>query len=392
MASGEVQQGQVTRTKETITERGLASSNIKVFPPGTVMIALNGQGRTRGTVAVLRIPAACNQSLAALTALPSMTPDFLFHSLNARYKEMRALTGHENRSGLNLGLIRDLPLLLPPLQEQREITDVLTAIDEAIGKTGAVVEAAEHLREALVHELLTRGMPGRHSEWKNVPGLGTIPIAWEFLPLGALLQNIEAGSSPRCLTRPANQDEWGVLKVSSVSWGEFRPNENKALPPRLRPDRAAEVRAGDLLVSRANTPDLVGRAVYVTNTRPRLLLSDKTWRLVPRPEVDPRFLGAVLTLPSSRCQVVGSATGTSKSMRNISQGALRLVRVPVPPFEEQARIADSIGAVSKLILSSREILFALQGLKGAAAGSLLTGSMRVLTGSMRVLAQPRVLV
>ena len=83
------------------------------------------------------------------------------------------------RFGLTLDATRSLPILLPPLPEQRAIAAVLDSIDEAIEGVEAVIDATERLRDSLLHQLLTRGVPGWHTEWKDVPGLGTIPTDWE---------------------------------------------------------------------------------------------------------------------------------------------------------------------------------------------------------------------
>ena len=83
--------------------------------------------------------------------------------------------------------LKSLLILLPPLPEQRAIAAVLDSIDEAIERTEAVIAATERLRDALLHELLTRGVPGWHTEWKEAPGIGTIPNSfadWEVVRLG----------------------------------------------------------------------------------------------------------------------------------------------------------------------------------------------------------------
>jgi type I restriction enzyme S subunit len=116
-------------------------------------------------VARLGIDAACNQSLAALSPGRDVAHDFLFHVLDSRYEEIRNLTG-DGRAGLNLNLIRQIPLVIPRLlTEQRAIGAALDAIDAAIEKTEQVIEAMEALRRALVQDLLSRGVPGRHREW-----------------------------------------------------------------------------------------------------------------------------------------------------------------------------------------------------------------------------------
>ena len=207
---------------------------------------------------------------------PNLDPRQLFRTLTQApniEKCTRSFSGTAGQQRVHPEILRSLPLLLPPLTEQRAIAAVLDAIDEAIERTEEVIAATERLRDALLHELLTRGLPGRHSEWADVPGLGTVPACWEVTTVGRCLERIEAGSSPWCESRPARGDEWGVLKVSSVSWGVFKPTENKALlePSDIEP--RYEVKDGDLILSRANTPDFVGRAVLVRTPPPRLLLS-----------------------------------------------------------------------------------------------------------------------
>jgi type I restriction enzyme S subunit len=136
--------------------------------------------------------------------------------------------------------------------------------------------------------------------------------------------------------------QWGVIKVSAMSWGSFRKTENKALQPGQRPNTLHEIKEGDLLISRANTADLVGATVLVGECRPRLLLSDKSLRLVTIPDVSRPWLNYALRAPGSRLQFVDRATGTSDSMRNLSQDKILMTTLRLPPFEEQEEIARRV--------------------------------------------------
>ena len=84
--------------------------------------------------------------------------------------------------------------MLPPLDEQRRIAAVLDAIDEAIERSEAVIAATEELRRSLLHELLSRGVPGWHSEWREVRGLGVVPACWEVVRLGEVCERPEYGA------------------------------------------------------------------------------------------------------------------------------------------------------------------------------------------------------
>ena len=172
--------------------------------------------------------------------------------------------------------------------------------------------------------------------------IDNVPPGWEIVALDLLIDRIEAGKSFRASGRPASDAEWGVIKVSAMSWGSFREDENKAILEGhpINPDY--EINTGDLLISRANTEDLVGATVLVGETRPRLLLSDKSLRLVPRHGVNTAWLSYALRSPLARAQFSARATGTSDSMRNLSQEKILSTTLLLPPPSEQAEIVRQI--------------------------------------------------
>ena len=122
----------------------------------------------------------------ARPASDSVSGAFLARALGSRAsaRAFARIANGVTRFGLTLEATRPLPILLPPLPEQRAIAAVLDGIDEAIERTEEVIAATERLRDALLRELLTRGLPGRHSEWVDVPGLGTVPACWDVVRLG----------------------------------------------------------------------------------------------------------------------------------------------------------------------------------------------------------------
>ena len=172
--------------------------------------------------------------------------------------------------------------------------------------------------------------------------MSELPSRWTEGPMGDLLSRIEAGRSFKCSERPAVPDEWGVIKVSAMTWREFDDGENKAVLPDHKIDPRFEIRSGDLLFSRANTVSYVGAVVHVGETRSRLLLSDKSLRLVPQSGISSRWLLYYLRTKDARRYLESMASGTSDSMRNISQESLRKLPVPVAPSGEQQRIVAAI--------------------------------------------------
>ncbi|MBV9108141.1 MAG: restriction endonuclease subunit S [Gemmatimonadetes bacterium] len=171
-----------------------------------------------------------------------------------------------------------------------------------------------------------------------------LPRNWAWVQFEDLLADSESGWSPKCDSEPRKPGEWGVLKVSAVTWGEFRPGENKRLPPSLRPRAECEARPGDFLLSRANTAELVARSVVVPERCPeKLLLSDKIVRLN---FVDPSLKAWANLVNNSgyaRDYYRANATGTSDSMRNVSRQIIHELPFPLAPRDVQRSILRKVG-------------------------------------------------
>ena len=235
------------------------------------------------------------------------------------------LASGTNINNLKRDHLESTPVPLPPLNEQRRI---VAAIEEHLSRVDAadalLVGAMRRMR-AFQRELFSAAI-----------------AQGEDACVGELLLGIEAGKSFKCHSRRATPDEWGVVKVSAMTWGFFDERENKAVLSEERADPRWEIKPGDLLLSRANTTEYVGASVLVAQVRPRLLLSDKSMRLLVRPEVDRAWLQAALSSREVRAQLSAVATGTSDSMRNISQDKVKAARLRVPGLEQQQRIAAMI--------------------------------------------------
>lgn len=156
MSSGEIHQKNIDQVLGRITRKGLENSSAHIFPVGTVLIALAGQGKTRGTVAITEMETATNQSIAGIIPSNDFIPKYMFHNLNNRYDELRNLsTGDGGRGGLNLKIIGTIPVPLPTLEEQQAIADVLDAADDEIRSLEAQLEKAKLIKQGMMHELLT---------------------------------------------------------------------------------------------------------------------------------------------------------------------------------------------------------------------------------------------
>lgn len=198
--------------------------------------------------------------------------------------------------------------------------------------------------------------------------------------LGEVLIRIEAGKSFQSLERPPSPGEYAVLKVSAISWSEFNPNEAKALPSDFEPPPAHIVRKGDFLLSRSNTKELVGAAVIVKDDHPKLVLSDKSLRLVLDPNAAvPEYVLLCLRLREARSYIEANASGASSSMRNLSQDKIRGIPLPLPQLEVQKRICGSfsqqMALLNRLINAQAVAQRAIEALPAALLRRAFTGEV-----------------
>jgi len=320
------------------------------------------------------------------------------------------MTGSAGQKRVPYKYFADSPLPLPPLAEQKRI---VAKVDELMGlcdrleaeqaerqtRHAALSRAAlarfaddptvENLRflfhesfdislgqlRSAICELAVRGKLGaqfagdesvhglvaqidkerRAAKAKSFPEPGgneipfEVPPSWKWTRIGNIALTSDSGWSPQCNSRPREGEEWGVLKVSAVTWGMFQHVENKALRPGLVPRSECEVQSGDYLLSRANTSELVARSVVVDSTPPKLMMSDKIVRFHFPESVDKHYVHLVNMSKASREFYARNASGTSSSMKNVSRQVMNMLPIALPPQPEQKRIVAKVNQLMALV-------------------------------------------
>ncbi|MBL1458148.1 MAG: restriction endonuclease subunit S [Methylophaga sp.] len=180
IVSGDIHQREIYDCEKRITNLGLEKSNAKYLPKDSVLIALNGQGKTRGTVALLKVDGmTCNQSIVSITPKKDMELDviYLFQILRSMYKKIRNITGDKDRAGLNIPLLKSIEIPLPPIAEQKQIAAILDAADSLRQKDQQLVEHYTALSQSLFLEMfgdpVTNTMGWDLVKLGNVCGVGS---------------------------------------------------------------------------------------------------------------------------------------------------------------------------------------------------------------------------
>lgn len=257
--------------------------------------------------------------------------DELLQDLLPFIMQTEAFTQHsikQSRGSVNPYVIwKDLAwyeFALPPKDEQRRIADILWEADEAILALQRVEEKANKVLNTIREEIICSSLHKRQK-------------------LADCLIKIVPGRSVLGTNKAASPDKFGVLKVSAVSSYGFVADENKQL---LNPDdfrSEFQVRAGDFLITRCNTRELVGRVCIVPRDFNNLMLCDKTLRLdLDENKVSKVFLLEALRSKEIRTQIEAAASGTGGAMKNISQTDIYELQVPLPSLERQQSIVSLI--------------------------------------------------
>ena len=250
---------------------------------------------------------------------------------------------------LSLADVTTMPVLVPPKDEQSQLVGFLdretAKIDALVAEQEQLITLLKEKRQAVISHAVTKGLaPSVPMKDSGVEWLGEVPAHWELVRVKHLVKVFEQGWSPQCENFPVESaSDWGVLKVGCVNGGIFNPEENKALPLDLTPLPELGISAGDLLISRANTRELVGSAAVASADHHNLMLCDKLYRLRLDPDLClPAFLSLFLGTERARGQIELAATGASSSMLNISQSTILEMCLALPPIAEQQDLLQSI--------------------------------------------------
>jgi type I restriction enzyme, S subunit len=344
----------------------------------------------------LAIDCAIGRSVAAIRPLPGIQQRCIYYQLLRKVDEIRAGSSGSAQGVISSVDLSRIQMRLPPAKEQTRIVtkleELLSALDAGVAELKAAQKKLAHYRQSLLkaavsgeltaawreknppketgQQLLQRILRERRGRWETaqtlkfqaqgkappkgwkekyvepvqpeVGKLPTLPAGWIWSSMDSLLVNIEAGASFKCEERPPNPEEIGVVKVSAVSWGEFNEQESKTCHDLQRIDSSLLVQPGDFLFSRANTIELVGACVIAKSVNLRVMLSDKILRFLFASDSLKPWVRTFLRSEFGRQQIESLASGNQESMRNIGQGRIREILIPIPPSDELVAIENML--------------------------------------------------
>ncbi|NAZ97691.1 restriction endonuclease subunit S [Vibrio toranzoniae] len=249
------------------------------------------------------------------------------------------------RQTINFTDIANSAVCIAPYEEQQKIANFLdhetAKIDTLITKQEKLIELLKEKRQAVISHAVTKGLnPDAPMKDSGVEWLGEVPEHWGVLKLKHLIQSLDSGCSVNAADTPAKNNEVGVLKTSCVYTRRFRVIENKTV---LKEDLLrvkCPVRKGAIIISRMNTPELVGASALVNTDVDNIYLPDRLWQtnFSSNFHIVPEFLAHFMTVEGFRNQISLSAEGASSSMQNIAKEDYLGINSLLPPVKEQTKI------------------------------------------------------
>ena len=356
--------GYIESARQTITDAGANASAARIARPSTLLLAMYGQGKTRGKVAMLGISAAMNQACAAVEAGSRLDPHFLLHYLSLRYEAIRSMSNAGSQENLSGELIRRIPIAVPPVEEQRKIADVIGDSDVAVSALRQMIAKKRAIKRGMMQQLLTGKI--------RLPGFVT---AWTQIELGELLEfrnGLNKGSKYFGSGTP-------IVNFMDVMNAPIITSEDVGGRVTLTTDEIKRFSAkrGDLFFTRTSeTVGEVGTAATLVDGVPDAAFSGFLLRGRPRrAEIDSRFIAYLFQLDAVRQQVSASATYTTRALTN--GRSLGRVVIRLPDGAEQRAIADVIDDVDLESYALYRRLDKARMIKQGMMQELLTGRTRL---------------
>ena len=351
---GDIKGKYISRTKESVTKLGARAARLSVVPPGVPIMSFK---LSMGRAAIPAVPVYTNEAIVALFPKPGISfAKWLYYSVPRVVQSAVTETAVKGQT-LNLKKLRELPVPTPStLEEQRRIAEILDALDARIRCQDQVIAKLVAVQQGLESSLLD--MPDIPSE---------------------SLANYLA-SSPKNGYSPKEVDEWTgmvALGLGCLTANGFQPRQLKNVPSGDARNVGAVLRDGDLLMSRANTRELVGLVGIYKDVGYDCIYPDLMMRLTPTKRCRVGYLELVLRSSTVRRQIQGMAQGTSESMVKISSSIVQDLKVQIPDLAAQDRILEVVDAARARRDAEEAVRDGLLRLKAGLAEDLLTGRVRV---------------
>lgn len=384
MSSGEVNNEFVYETKNKITELGLRNSNATLLPTNSVMMALNGQGKTKGTVAILKVETTCNQSLVAfITNEINLHYLYLYYFLKYNYKFIRGLVGDGLRDGISLGLLKSLKICIPTYDEQKKIGDFLyrkeKEIKALISQKEKLIKLLEKQRQSIITEAVTKGLnPNMKMKDSGVEWIGEIPEHWQKTRID-FISRVKARLGWKGLKAEEYVEEgYGFLSTPNLKYREIDfENINYITEERYLESPEIMLEIGDVLLAKDGST--LGIVNVVRDLPIQSTVNSSIAVLRPTNKINSVYY--YYYLKSTYIQDVINQIKDGMGVPHLFQADIKKFTVLLPPLTEQQNIAkfldEETSKIEKLVTNVKSQIEKLKEYRQALIYEAVTGKIDV---------------
>jgi len=321
----------IEETSRTLTYAGMANSSARTLPPNSVILSSRAP---IGHLVINTVPMAFNQGCKGLVPKKELHHKFLYYFLYASVDLLNSLGTGATFKELSGGKLKDVEIPVPPLPEQKRIVSILDEAFEGIAKAKATAEANLLNARALFQSHLQSVFSQKGEGW--------VETTLENV-LGVQPQN---GWSPPASNHASSGTP--VLTLSSVTGFKFRPDKIKFTSASVESNKKYWVKNGDFLITRSNTPELVGHVAIASGIETPTIYPDLIMRMNPLPErMTAEFLYYQMRTPRLRQEIMGRAQGANPTMKKISNGAVKTLPITVPSVAIQHVIVSTLNKLTE---------------------------------------------
>ena len=374
--TGDLGDALLSDSEEFITQEGLKNSSAKIFPSGSLLIAM--YGATIGKTAILERPAATNQACAAL--LPEGTTSqlipYVWRYVIASKEKLRELGKGGAQPNISQTVLKNFPIFLPPKNEQRRIVE---KVDSLRGRSTRARDELGHiprLIERYKQAVLTKAFRGElTADWRKENA--DAEREYRLVPLSNLVEDIRYGTSKKCTY---DVTPYPVLRIPNIGDGVIEQDDLKYAEFTQEEVRKLSLRDGDLLVIRSNgSLDLVGRAALVQPDDEGSLYAGYLIRLRPYAgKVLPPYLTLAFAEQNTRRSIELMAKSTS-GVKNINSKQIASLEIPVPSLDEQqeivTRVDDLFSWIDRIAHEHENAAYLLSNLDQAVLAKAFRGEL-----------------
>lgn len=341
-------------TQEFITELGLKNSSAKLLPVGTILLAMIGQGKTRGQVALMKFQATTNQNSAAIILNKDNDPEFHFNYLLSQYQNIRGASNSAGQSNLSGSLVKEIKVPVPPLSEQKKIAQILSTWDKAISTTEKLLENSQKQKQALMQQLLTgkKRLHGFSDDWKHIK-LKKLLNEGKQRNQDLAIDRVLSVTNHSGFVLPEDQFSKRVASEDVSNYKIVKRGQYGYNPSRLNVGSFARLEVYDIGIL---SPMYV---VFSLNEE----------------KINTDFFYNWMQSNEAKQRIKNSTQGSVRD--SVSFDALGSFSIMLPTLDEQVKIASVLNIADEEILAIQTRLDLLREEKKALMQQLLTGKKRV---------------